>query len=338
MLYTDIPTIPFHPVAADNEQSQRCRSIYHHPTVLQASLRHAFKHALPSLSHISHTTNLYTMAGLPQTTTSPIAYDSSSFHTDAAGIPTRGPTTLSAPARTRTWVSPLSILRYEAVIQPPWLLIIRGMQLFLAWVVIGMLATTLVFNDFPGFHPPLVALLFAACFTVFPVSLQTTPCIPLQLRIDARTILLMDVLATLLWGTTLAAFASAVRATNYQYWGGVNWLDPRPFATGPNPTDARIAWRCALAAIYIGGAEFFLFLITTLVFAYHYHLALITLTTRVPGDIEATATAPLNSVPVTKEPLVDGDRLTVQHGAPHANGAAGEKVFLGTHPVEPTQV
>lgn len=192
-------------------------------------------------------------------------------------------------------VSEMYMLKGGAVPIPRWILVFRFLQLFFAVLIIALISFSLSVNGGGPLQPGLIPVLVIACLTTLPILVFTTPLHLAQRRIyDPRIALCMDGIALLFWLGAFAALAAYQRIFKDYGFGicGYSKRNAHVPLMGSNRARALLvtrnddgdildyyghgrcarAWKTGAVAAWFSGVEFFLFLLTTLIFLYYYHL------------------------------------------------------------------
>ncbi|TLD39341.1 hypothetical protein E2P81_ATG00328 [Venturia nashicola] len=142
--------------------------------------------------------------------------------------------------------------------------ILKICQCAFAAVVLGAGVTALAIGGRAWLQPALLTLTAIACpsFLVMITSLSALPKI-MRWKADHRLCIAGNGLACLFWGMSFSAACAIENAGA----GTASW--------NVTQTQALTSWTAAIMAACASGVEFFLFLASTLVTIYYYHLALV---------------------------------------------------------------
>ncbi|KAK8186417.1 hypothetical protein BC567DRAFT_270146 [Phyllosticta citribraziliensis] len=153
------------------------------------------------------------------------------------------------------------------VVLPLWFRVVRGVQVVLAIIILGLCGYGISVDGAQVLRPALILALITAILTLLPIVPLTFPLAGSRGVFHPVGSLALDSIATILWLASLTALASYERI----YSGIRHYGDGTYFGYYYSVSSVSRAWKCGVAAAVFAAFELLLFLATLLFFAYSFH-------------------------------------------------------------------
>ncbi|KAK7527769.1 uncharacterized protein IWZ02DRAFT_135311 [Phyllosticta citriasiana] len=153
------------------------------------------------------------------------------------------------------------------VVLPLWFRVVRGVQVVLAIIILGLCGYGISVDGAEVLRPALILALITAILTLLPIVPLTFPLAGSSGVFHPVGSLALDSIAMILWLASLTALASYERI----YSGIRHYGDGTYWGYYYNASSVSKAWKCGVAAAVFAAFELLLFLATLLFFAYSFH-------------------------------------------------------------------